>query len=344
MDNFFLQWHPQIMDPERIPVAIAAIFVVSVVGMISGPLAGNANPFFWLFLDKASGLFGDRLDRIERPRSDLVFRGFVLSTVSIFLSMLAGGALATYAASASIYGMAEILCLGLVITSGSVWFVLLRLYFALEKKKLEKGAYYGISISTRTNFSLSDDFGITRAAIGYVGRSFDKGLVAPVFWYLIGGLPLAFVYAALGAMAWRFGKDGFTKGFGSVPLALERLMGFVPALFSAVLITCAGLFTPTASLSKGVASWLGHKNRAKYEQGGFPLSAIAWLLNVSLGGASQDITGSAIKSEWTGPQGASARIDHTHLRCALYISVMAHILFLASLCGAYVWSGQIISN
>ncbi len=341
MDDLFLNWHSQIMDPQRIPVAIAAMLLVAVVGMISGPLAGNANSFFCIVFDKAFGRFGDRLNRVERPRSDLIFRGFVLSAFTVFLALLLGEGLADYAVSASIYGVVEIICLSLVITVGSVWFILLRLYFALEKKEIKAGAYYGISVSARTNLSLSDDFGITRTAISYMGRSFDKGLVAPVFWYLLGGLPLAFVYAALAALAWRFGKDGFSKGFGSVPLAMERLMGFVPALFSAALITCAGLFTPTASLSKGVASWLGHKNRAKYEQGGFPLSALAWSLNISLGGASQDITGSAIKSEWTGPEGASARIDHSHLRRALYISLMAHLLFLATLLGAYIWSGRL---
>ena len=73
--------------------------------------------------------------------------------------------------------------------------------------------------------------------------------------------------------------------------------------------------------------------------GGFPLSALAWSLDVSLGGASQDITGSAIKGEWTGPKGATAKIDHKHLRRGIFISVIAHILFIATLCGSYLWGG-----
>lgn len=74
----------------------------------------------------------------------------------------------------------------------------------------------------------------------------------------------------LAALGWRFGKDGFSKGFGAVPLALEKLMGYVPSLFAATLMTLATIITPTAAIHKGVAAWFGHKNRAPYEQGGYP--------------------------------------------------------------------------
>jgi adenosylcobinamide-phosphate synthase len=120
-------------------------------------------------------------------------------------------------------------------------------------------------------------------------------------------------------------------------------MGFIPSIYAALLLTLAVSFTPTAQLHKGIAAWLGHKNRSPYEQGGFPLSALAWSLNVSLGGASQDISGSAIKGEWVGPDGATAQVGHKHLRRGIYINVIAHILFIASLLGAYMWGAMIVN-
>ena len=116
------------------------------------------------------------------------------------------------------------------------------------------------------------------------------------------------------------------------------LLGFVPSLYAGALIVLAGVFTPTAKIHKGVVSFFGMENRAGYEQGGYPLSGLAWSLNVALGGASQDLSGSAVKGQWVGPEGATAKNNHKHLRRALYLSVIAHILFLASLCGAYLWS------
>lgn len=339
MFDLYSDWHSHIFDPDRIPYALGAMLVTAIIGMISGPLGGNANPFFWYLIDKIFGGLGDRLDRAQRKSSDLMFRGFILMTFTLFFSMLAAEITRRFGMAYPLGGFSQSIVLSLCITSGAVWFALLKLYFALEQKKMGTGAYYAISRSTRMNLATADDHGITRIAMNFTAQSFDKGMVAPVFWYLVGGFPALFAYAALSALCWRFAKQGFTKGFGAVPLAIEKLLGFIPSLYAALLITLASLFTPTAKLHKGIASWMTVKGRTPYEQGGFPLTAMAWALNVTLGGAGQDLQGSAIKSAWAGPEGASAQISHKHLRQAIYISVLAHLLFVGSLLGAYVWGG-----
>jgi adenosylcobinamide-phosphate synthase len=338
MQDLWAHWQVGFMDPDRIPVALIAILMTVLAGLVSGPLAGNANPLLWLLVDKIFGPFGERLNRAHRPRADLIFRGFILTAAALFAALLLGRFYQELALEHRLYGLTEALLLSTLLTTGGAWYALLRLYFALEKNEVGKGAYYAISRSTRTNLTAGDDLAITRIAMSFAARVFDKGLVSPLLWYLIGGLPVAVAYSVLAALSWRFGKDGFTKGFGESPAALERLAGFIPSLYAGILVALAGLFTPTAKLHKGVASFFGMKNRAPYEQGGHPLSAMAWCLNVSLGGPRQDLSGSAIKGVWTGPQGASARNDHKHLRRALFISIMAHILLLASLCGAYLWA------
>ena len=329
--------HTQLMDPERIPVAAAAIIVTAVIGLISGPLAGNANPFLWFVVDRLFGGFGDRLDNPQRTRADLMFRGFLVMALGLVFTI---GFI--YIANQSLialpqYRVMEVFFLSLTLCCGTIWFGLLRLYFAMEGNQMGEGGYYSIARSTRTNLNASDNYGITRVAMNFSVRSFDKGLVTPVIWYLIAGLPVAIIYAVLAGLAWRFNKDGFSTGFGVVPAALERLLGFVPSIFTAFLVTIASIFTPTARPVKAITAWLGAKNRSPYGQGGLPLSALAWGLNVSLGGASQDINGSAIKAVWTGPDGASAQLDHKHLQRTIFINVIAHILFLAALAGAYIW-------
>ena len=337
MHEQYMQWHEYFMDAERIPYAIAAVLVAMIVGVITGPLAGNANPFMWLMIDKLVGGLGERLDRPARPMADLMFRGFFITALGLVIALAVGRGFELLSAAYPLYYASEAVLLALLLTSGSVWFALLRLYFALEKKEVGTGAYYAIARSEHKNLSVGDDLSITRCAMGYAARSYDKGLVAPVLWYLIGGLPVAVVYSVLTALTWRFGKDGFSKGFAAIPYALEKLMGFVPSLFSAAMLLIASLFSPTAKLHKGLASLSGMKNRASYEQGGFPLSVLAWSLNVSLGGAFQDLSGSAIKGAWVGPEKATARNDHKHLRRALIINVMAQFLFVVVLACAYLW-------
>lgn len=339
MTDFFIQWHTNFLDTDRVPVIFAAMLLCMILGMITGPLAGNANPFFWQLIDRAFGSLGERLDKNKRKQADLMFRGFMLCAFVLVLSLMLAKSFSVLALAYNDYRIGEILLFSILISTGSIWYALLRLYFACEQDKVVEGAFYAIARTTRRNLAAGDEFGVTRAAMALSARSFDKALVAPALWYLIGGFPFAVIYAALAALSWRFGKDGFNTGFAAVPMALERLMGFVPSILSAILITMAANFTPTAKIHKAVAAWMGAKGRSNYEQGGLPLSALAWALNISLGGASQDLSGSAIKAEWVGPKGATAKIDHKHLRRGIYINVIAHILFIAVLLSLYVWGG-----
>ncbi len=331
--------HANLFDPERIPIAVAAIILSAVIGMITGPIAGNANPLFWQVIDRLFGKVGDKLDKPNRSHADLVFRGFFISMLVLFLMSFVGKTFEAVIAGQSMGGAVSIILLSLFLSTGTVWFVLLQLYFAMDGNKDTKGSYRGIARSTRTNLNVADNFGIVRMGMNFSARSFDKNLVAPVLWFLIAGFVGSGLYTALAALSWRFGKNGTTKGFGGTPIALEKLLGFFPSLLSGILITLASLFTPTAKLHKGITAWFGHKNRASYAQGGFALSALAWSLNVSLGGPAQDFNGDAIKNAWVGPDAATAKNDHKHLKRALYINIIAHILFIAVLLGMYVWSG-----
>lgn len=340
MNETLTQLNALLIDPERIPVVILSIVITMVVGMVTGPLRGNAYPFFWQFTDLLFGALGDRLDKTGRKRGALIFRGFLISAFAILIAFMGGRLAAQVAEGQNDYGLTEMLFLSLCLTSGSVWFVLLRLYFAMEKQGSAQGAFFGLARSARLNLNSTDDFGITRAGMGFAAASFDKGLVAPAFWYLIGGLPILAVYSVVSALAWRFGKCGHTSGFGTVPLELEKLMGFVPSYLTGFLFAAASAMTPTARLSQSLLAWWAVKNKAPYEQGGTALTALAWPLEIMIGGPVQDLSGTVLKNSWVGPEKASARLDHKHLRRGIYINFMAHLLFLASLGGAYFFSGR----
>lgn len=337
----FQELHAYIFDADRIPFAVMAIVLVHLIGVITGPRSGNANPMVWIWIDSLFGWLGDRLDKKQRAKADLAFRGFILMAIALVLFVGFGEVCEYLVGRYEYYGLVQAVLIALALSGGGVYFVLLRLYFALEKKQeLVKGAYYGVARTSRINLNTTDDYGITRVGMAMAARSFDKGIVAPVFWYLVGGFTGLFAYSAIAALAWRFGKDGFSKGFGDVPLAIDKLLGIVPSLLATVLICLASIFTPTANILKSITSWWG--KGAPYEQGGHPLTAMAWTLNVTLGGPVKDLNGSTVKLDWVGPKEATAKIDHGHLRRALYINLMAQLLFIVSLLGAYIWSSYLL--
>lgn len=339
--EFFQTVHNQIFDPSRLPVAIAALFLVSVMGAIAGPVLSNANPLFWRSVDFLFGKAGGKLDNTDRAGSDLAGRGMIITLTGAVMAFLVGTAFQVLSAEYPNWLIVDIVALSVVLSAGAGWYALLRLYKALHGKNLVRGAFYTIAVTTRSNLAAADEFTITRVGIGLAARNFDKGVVAPILWYLIGGLPTAYLYAGLAALSWRFGKEGFTKGFGAPALALEKLMGFVPNVFTGVLISLAGLITPTAGMTRSLIG-LFHfgKGRAHYAEGGAAVTAMAWALKVSLGGATQDMDGSAIKRGWAGPSGATARLEARHLHRALYITVVAHLLFAAAMLVAMVLDGR----
>ncbi len=331
--------HSHLFNPDRLPLALAALGLVAVAGMITGPLAGNAMPLYWRIIDILFGRLGGRLDRTDRPGQDLMFRGFILTATGLGISYLIGRLAAQFSWYYPAYNALEIVFLALTMSAGAVWFALFRLHTAISSEGAAKGAFFAISRSTRTNLAANDEFTITRVGMGMGARAFDKALVAPILWYLIGGLEAAYIYAGLAALAWRFGRDGFTKGFGAVPLALEKLMGFVPTALAGLLIALAGVFTPTGRTTTAFKA-LFSKGKAAYFEGGLPVSVMAYALNVSLGGATQDLDGSAIRRAWAGPAGATAQLGPKHLHRGLYLVIIAHILLVATLLGAIVVSGH----
>ena len=100
----------------------------------------------------------------------------------------------------------------------------------------------------------------------------------------------------------------------------------------------AAIFTPTAQVSRVFPMFFKREGRAKYAEGGFPLTAVAYALNVSLGGPVEDLEGSVIRHGWIGPEGATARLEKGHIKRAVYMSVMGYVLVFAALvAGLLAW-------
>lgn len=337
MEHYFLILHQHLFNPDRLPVALGALALTVIGGLMTGPWIGNVWPMYWGLLDRVFGAFGSKLDRRHRAMPVLVARGVILTLLVLAFSFYMARGVQGMKIYMPYHGVLETFALSLMFTSGSVWFALSRLHTALKEKRAIKGAFFNISRSTRIDFSASDDYTITRSGMALAARTFDKGLVSPLVWYLIAGLPGAFVYSGLAVLVWRFGKDGFGKGFASLPMALERLMGFVPSLFAGLLIALAGLFTPTGGMTRALAGMFSHKHAAPYEEGGLPVTAMAFALKVSLNGPVVDLEGSALQKNWAGPAEATARLESGHLQRGLYISIIAHLLLAAGIGSAMVY-------
>lgn len=332
--HFFSNFLDNVASLERLNSAMISMVMVCIFGAIFGSFSGNANPFIWGVLDKVFRNFTKKTYNIERSMSSLYFRGsFILSLYILFVGFIAAGAV-LLERQFYLAGFMEPILLTFVLAGGATWSALLKLHSAIiaeQGKTVSKGSFYDIAVSTRTNLNTTDNHGIIRGGIGFVSTSLDKGMIAPLFWYLIGGLPAAFIYAGIVAARWGMAKEGFAKGIGSLCLKLEEILGFVPQLITVLILSLAALMTPSARLTRSVMGLFTKSGRATYAEGGLPMTILAYGLGVSLGGPVEDIDGSVLRRAWVGSSESTAKLEIHHLRVAIYLSIMAHILVFSAL-------------
>lgn len=332
-----------IASPDRLNAAAIAMIIVSLFGLLLGAASGNANPYLWGILEKIFGGFARKTYKVNRSVASLQFRGAILLTLYLLITGIVAAVAVLIERHYHLAGFMDPILLTLALSGGATWAALVKLHHAVraeEKKNLElpKGSFYEIAVSTRSNLNTTDSHGIIRNGIGFVATSFDKGVVAPLFWYLMGGLPAAYIYCGIAAARWSLSKEGFAKGIGSLALALEKFFGFVPQIISSVILAIAALLTPSAGFTRSFIGMMSSAGRAPYAEGGLPLTTLAYGLGVSLGGPVEDIDGSVLKRAWVGAKGSSARVERHHLRMAIYLSIMAFIIvFLLLLAGGIFW-------
>ena len=151
MNDILQNFQDQVMTPDRLLIAITAFLIVTIIGMVRGPLGGHATPFFWHLLDITFGKLGERMDKAVRPKGDLIFRGFLFTSFILLVAFAVGYGLQYLAVLYPTWSLIEILALGALLTSGAVLAGVGRLYRALNDKKVTQGAYFTIARSTRTN-------------------------------------------------------------------------------------------------------------------------------------------------------------------------------------------------
>ncbi|HNQ92322.1 MAG TPA: cobalamin biosynthesis protein [Alphaproteobacteria bacterium] len=328
-----------ILSVDRFNSAAVAMVFVSLVGLMTGPCWGNANPCLWILLDKICGRLVSKTYNVNRSVTSLQFRGAVILTLYLLITGILAAAALLLERKFALAGFMDPFLLALTLSGGATWSALIKLHHALRGKEgLSKGSYFQVAVSTKTNLNSTDDHGIIRVGIGFVARSFDKGVVAPIFWYLLGGLPGAFFYCGMAAARWSLSKDGFAKGIGTLALKLEEVFGFLPQFFSAIILSMAALMTPKAGMARSFVGLFRSQGYAPYAEGGMPLTSMAYALNVSLGGPVDDAGGSVLKRSWVGSPSSTARVERHHLRQSIYMGIMAFVLlFFFVVLGALAW-------
>lgn len=119
---------------------------------------------------------------------------------------------------------------------------------------------------------------VARAAIESGAENFSDGVFAPVFWFLIGGLPALLVYKVVNTADSMIGyRTPAYEQFGKVAARFDDVLNYIPARLSALLI----------ALTHGRIEPIGIAHDAAQHRSpnaGWPEAAMARALDVALSG------------------------------------------------------------
>jgi adenosylcobinamide-phosphate synthase len=116
---------------------------------------------------------------------------------------------------------------------------------------------------------------VVSAVIESVAENACDGFIAPAFYYVVGGLPLAYAYRFVNTAdaVWGY-RDAVYEWLGKAAARWDDLMNWVPARLTAILTLLLG--------GRGFHVWRRDARKTASPNAGHPMSAMAGVLGVRL--------------------------------------------------------------
>ncbi|WP_108820284.1 adenosylcobinamide-phosphate synthase CbiB [Pseudovibrio sp. Alg231-02] len=144
-----------------------------------------------------------------------------------------------------------------------------------------------VSMIVGRNPEYLDEAGVSRAAIESCSENFSDGVVAPIFWFAVLGLPGLFIYKAVNTADSMIGhKNEAYEDFGWASARFDDLINLPASRLSGLLIVLAALISGRAYKTALSTIHREAKNH-RSPNAGWPEAAMAGALGVALAGPRQ---------------------------------------------------------
>lgn len=118
----------------------------------------------------------------------------------------------------------------------------MKVYEALKKGSLE-GARYAVSMIVGRDTKALSETGVTKAAVETIAENTSDGIIAPMLYMVLGGVPLMFLYKGINTMDSMLGyKNEKYLYFGRPAAKLDDVVNYIPARISGWLMALSSVF------------------------------------------------------------------------------------------------------
>ncbi|MBN1427589.1 MAG: cobalamin biosynthesis protein [Anaerolineae bacterium] len=159
--------------------------------------------------------------------------------------------------------------------------------------------------------SMLNEAQLAAATIESVAENTSDGIIAPLLYFIIVGLP--------GALAYRFAntadamlgyRDTAREWLGKIPARLDDVLNLLPARLTALLLMAAAALTGE-DVRMTLAVWQRDWNKTASPNAGHPMSAAAGALGIELAKNGQYVLGAGGRAPTAGDIGRSVRLMKT---------------------------------
>ena len=176
--------------------------------------------------------------------------------------------------------------------------------------------------------------GVARAAAESLAENFSDGVVAPLFWFALLGLPGLAAYKAVNTLDSMIGhRNARFEAFGKAAARLDDALNWVPARLAGLLLVLAAAVLPQASAARAFRTMRRDAPQHRSPNAGWQEAALAGALGFALAGP-RDYPDGPVADAWMGD--GRAELGPADLRAALRLYLVAGALIAGFLAVAWL--------
>lgn len=158
----------------------------------------------------------------------------------------------------------------------------MKVYKALQMGDLEKGRK-AVSMIVGRDVDRLDTEGVAKAAVETVAENTSDGILAPMFFMIIGGAPLGFFYKAINTMDSMIGyKNDKYMYFGRFAAKTDDVANYIPSRLCAMLMIAVSFLMPKFSGRDAVRIYKRDRMKSTSPNSGQTEAVCAGAMGVSL--------------------------------------------------------------
>ena len=305
--------------------------IVAVVAFLTDALLGDPRSKFHpvVLIGNLISLLEKILRREQDSPSTKIFKGGILVCVVVAVNFFVGLSVEIFSENipslaAKIFLQAFVL--SFMISPRTLADAAREIYFLLERENLEHAREKVGWIVGRDTKNLNEAE-VARATIETVAENTVDGIISPLFYFAVGGLPLAVAYRAINTMDSMLGyKNEKYFYFGRAAARLDDAANFIPARLTALLFIGAAFIL---KLDYKNAFDMMKRDAKKHPSpnGGWAEATVAGALKIRLGGVNYYFGEPHFRAYMGEP---IENLEAVHILGAIRMMYTATILFLVT--------------